>query len=108
DDGDVFPGIRAVREHGADPAISATVAGVHGATGGNGVVAGRSGDHVHDASGGNPGVKGGHANPDYVRVHRVSVGAVCDGGVGFGVGLRARRARAHAAELRAGVFVHSD
>ena len=62
---------------------------------------------MHDAGRGNPSVEGGHADSDHVRVHRVGVGVVCDGGVGPRAGLRARGAGAHAAKFRAGVPVHS-
>src|SRR3981189_3061020 len=89
-DCDVFPGIRAVCQHGADPAIAAGTAGLYGAAGGNGAVAGRGGDHVHDAGGGDAGVKGGHADSHHVWVHRVGVGAVREGGLGVGIGIRAR------------------
>src|SRR5207302_2340563 len=99
-DGDVFPGIRVVFEHRVDSATLAAIAWVYGATRGNGVVAGRSGDHVHDARGGNHGLEGGHTDHDIVWVHCVGVSAVCVGRVGFGIGLRARGARGHAAKLR--------
>src|SRR5260370_10429968 len=53
-----------------------SIAGIYGAIGGNGAVAGRSGDHVHDAGRGDPGVEGGHANSNHLRMHCVGVGAV--------------------------------
>src|SRR6202161_4162380 len=58
---DVLPGIRAVCEHGADPADVAGIAGLHGTAFGNGVIAGRRSDHVHDAGGRISGVDGRHA-----------------------------------------------
>src|SRR6266403_2036964 len=107
DGGNVFLGIRVVFEHSADSAALAAIVGIHGATCGHGLVAGRCGNHVHDARRGNLGVKGGHADSDHLWVHRVGRGSVCDGGMGPWAGLRARGAGAHAAKFRAGVSVHS-
>src|SRR6185437_2113860 len=108
DGGDVFPRLRAVREHGADSADVAGIAGIHGAAFGNGVISWRRGDHVHDAGRRFSCGEGRHAVVGDVRVRCFGHGAVRDGGLGFTARLSPRSDGAHVAEFRAGVFVHPD
>jgi len=72
---------------------------------GNGAVAGRSGDHVHDAHCRNPGVKSGPADSGHVWVHRVGVGACCDGGLGTSGWITGTRCGRACCNLRTGVLL---
>src|SRR5712671_3242351 len=103
----VFPGLRDVCQHGADPAILAANDGVHSGTRGTSAVAGWRGDHVHDAGCGLFGIESTTACTDYLWRHHCGLLSLRDGRLGFATGLRSRGARAHAAGLGLGVLVYS-
>ena len=66
-----FPRVRAVFQHRADSAVSATDAGLHRRACRQGAFAGRRSDHADDAGGRDTGVQSGYAHSDYLRLHRL-------------------------------------
>src|SRR5882762_8750268 len=103
----VFPGLRDVCQHGADPAILAANDRVHSGTSGTGAVARWRGHYVHDAGCGLFGIESTTACTDYLWRHHCGLLSLRDGRLGFATGLRSRGARAHVAGPGLGVFVYS-
>src|SRR6266404_131713 len=103
----VFPGLRDVCQHGADPAILAANDGVHSGTRRTSAVSRWRGDYVHDAGCGLFGIESTTATTDYVWRHHCGLLSLRDGWLGFATGLRSRGARAHVAGSGLGVLVYS-